>query len=59
MGHLHRRCTRVVNGETLAGWSVVARSLHGRIDIMVGPVIRTEAHPAFSGAGTTLTTPLN
>ena len=26
--------TRVVDGETLAGWSVIARSLHGRIDFM-------------------------
>ena len=42
--------TRVVNGETFAGWSVIARSHHGRIDIMFGPVITTEAHPAFSGA---------
>ena len=45
-------CTRVVNGETLAGWGVIARSLHRRIDIMFGPVITTEAHPAFSGART-------
>ena len=41
-----------MNGETFAGWSVVARSHHGRIDIMFGPVITTEAHPAFSGART-------
>ena len=39
----------VVNGETLAGWGVIAGSPHGRIDIMFGPVITTEAHPAFSG----------
>ena len=44
--------TRVVNGETLAGWGVIARSLHGRIDIMFGPAITTEAHLAFSGART-------
>ena len=45
-------CTRVVDGETLAGWSAIARSLHGRIDIMCGPVVTTEAHLAFSGART-------
>ena len=44
--------TRVVNGETFAGWSIIARSHHGRIDIMFGPVITTEAHLAFSGART-------
>ena len=42
--------TRVVDGETLAGWSVISRSPHGRIDVMFGPVVTTEAHPAFSGA---------
>ena len=26
---------------------VIARSPHGRIDIMLGPVITTEAHPAL------------
>ena len=45
-------CTRVVDGETLAGWGVIARSHHGRIDIMLGPVITTEAPLAFSGART-------
>ena len=40
-------CTRVVNGDTLAGWGVIARSPHGRIDIMFGPVVTTEAHLAF------------
>ena len=30
----------------------VARSHHGRIDIMFGPVITAEAHLAFSGART-------
>ena len=44
--------TRVVDGETEAGWGVIARSPHERIDIMFGPVITTEAHPAFSGART-------
>ena len=38
--------TRVVDGETLAGWGVISRSPHGRIDVMFGPV----AHLAFSGA---------
>ena len=42
--------TRVVDGETFAGWGVIARSPNGRIDIMFGPVITTEAHLAFSGA---------
>ena len=35
-------CTRVVDGETVAGWGVIARSLHGRIDIMHGLVVTTE-----------------
>ena len=43
--------TRVVDGETLAGWGVVSRTPHGRIDVMFGPVV-TEAHLAFSGART-------
>ena len=42
--------TRVVDGETLAGWGVIAQSPHGRIDMMFGPVITTETHIAFSGA---------
>ena len=42
----------VVDGETLAGWGVISRSLHGRIDVMFGPVVTTEAHLAFSGART-------
>ena len=29
--------TRVVDGETLAGWSVISWSPHGRIDVMFGP----------------------
>ena len=43
-------CTRLVDGATSTGWSAIARSRHGRIDIMFGPVITTEAHLAFSGA---------
>ena len=39
-----------MSGETLVGWGVISRSLHGRIDIIFGPVITTEAHLAFSGA---------
>ena len=42
--------TRVVDGETLAGWSVISRSPHGRFDVMFGPVVTTEAHLAFTGA---------
>ena len=42
--------TRVVDGETLAGWRVISRSSHGRIDVMFGPVVTTEAHLTFSGA---------
>ena len=42
--------TRVVDGETLAGWSVISRSPRGRIYVMFGLVITTEAHLAFSGA---------
>ena len=42
--------TRVVDGETLAGWGVISRSPHGRIDVMFGPVVTTEAHLAFTGA---------
>ena len=41
--------TRVVDGETLAGWGVSCRSPRGRICVMFGPVITTEAHLAFSG----------
>ena len=51
MGHLYRRGTRVVDGETLAGWGVIPRSFHGRIDFMFGPVT-TKARLAFSGART-------
>ena len=31
--------TRGVNSETLAGWSVIARSPRGTIDVMFGPVV--------------------
>ena len=43
---------RVVDGETLAGWSVISRSPHGRIDVMFGPVVTADSHLAFSGART-------
>ena len=39
---------RVVDGETLAGWGVISRSPHARIDVMFGPIVTTEAHLAFS-----------
>ena len=52
VGHHTDGCTRVVNGKILAVPGVIARSPHGRIGIMFGPVITTEAHPAFSGART-------
>ena len=42
--------TRVVNGEIFAGCGVISRSPHGRIFVMFGPVVTTEAHLAFSGA---------
>ena len=45
-------CTRVVDGETFAGWGASARSTDGRIDIMFSPFITTEAHLAFSGVRT-------
>ena len=44
--------TRVVNGDTSAGWGAIARSLNGRIVIIFGPVVTSEAHLAFSGART-------
>ena len=52
MGHLYRRGTRVVDGETAGGFGVIARSHHGRIGIMFGLVVTTEAHLAFSGTRT-------
>ena len=36
--------------QALAGWSAIVRSPNGRIEIMFGPVVTTEAHLAFSGA---------
>ena len=42
--------SRLADGETLAGWGAIARSLHGRIDVMFGPVITTEARLAIAGA---------
>ena len=36
--------TRVVDGETLAGWGVISRSPQGKIDIMFDPVVTTEVH---------------
>ena len=39
-------------GETLAGWCVISRSSHGRIDFMFGLVVTTEAPLAFSGTRT-------
>ena len=38
------------DGETLASWSVVARSPDGRIYFMFGPVVTTEAHLAYARA---------
>ena len=59
LGNDYRGCatytdegTHVVDGETFAGWVVISRSPHGRIDVMFGPVVTTEAHLAFSGART-------
>ena len=36
--------------KPFAGWGVVSRSPRGRIYVMFGPVVTTEAHLAFSGA---------
>ena len=38
---------RLTDGETLAGWGADARPLHGRKDVMFGPVVTTGAHLAF------------
>ena len=38
-----------MDGEIFAGWTVISRSPHGRIYVMFGPVVTTEAHLAFSG----------
>ena len=43
-------CSRFADGETLAGWCAVARSLHGRISVMFRLVVTTEVHLAFAGA---------
>ena len=40
--------TRVIDGETLAGWCVISRSPQGRIDVMFGPVtLPPEIHAVF------------
>ena len=39
--------TRVVDGATLAGWGVISRSPHGRIDVMFGPVITARGSSRF------------
>ena len=44
--------TRVENAQTFAEWCVIARSHHGRIDVMFGLVITAETHSAFSGVRT-------
>ena len=36
--------------KLLLDGGVISRSPHGRIDVMFGPVVTTEAHLAFSGA---------
>ena len=41
--------TRVVDGETFAGWGAFARCPNERMVIMIGPVVTTQAHLAFSG----------
>ena len=46
--------TGVVDGETLAGWGVISRSPHGRINVMFGLVVTTEAHLAFLWCQNTL-----
>ena len=50
MGHYTDGGTRVSEGETSAGWSAVARSPHGRLYIMFGQVVTTEAHLAYARA---------
>ena len=44
---------RVVDGGTFAGWRVISRSTHGRIDVVFGPVDATEPHLAISGCQNT------
>ena len=41
---------RSVDGETFAGWGVIARSIRGSIDVLFRLVVSHLAHPAFSGA---------
>ena len=53
MGYLYRwwyRVVVVVVVDTLAASGLISRPPHGRIDVMSGPVVTTEAHHAFSGA---------
>ena len=50
--------TRVVDVETLAGWCVISRSPHGRIDVMFGLVVTAEARPVSLVPELTPTTPL-
>ena len=38
------------DGGTTAGWGAVARSPDGRLHVMFGPVVSTEAHLAYAGA---------
>ena len=40
------------DGETIAGWGAVARSPDGRLYVMFGPVVTTEAHLAYAEART-------
>ena len=44
--------TRVENAQTFSEWCVIARSHHGRIDVMFGLVITAETRSAFSGVRT-------
>ena len=44
--------THGVDGEVLAGWGMISRSLRGSIFVLFGPVIISEAHLAFYGART-------
>ena len=48
MGFFSDGGTRVIDGETLAGWCVISRSPQGRIDVMFGPVtFPPEIHAVF------------
>ena len=44
--------TRLAEGVTLARWSAFTRSHQGKIFVMCGPVVTTEAHLAYAGART-------